>query len=77
MITHLIAGFLEKMLQKNDSVFSKTIWTFWRRHYATKKDLKNTTGIDTYKLAAKSNLASLNTEIDKLDIRKVIPAPVG
>ena len=46
-------------------------------NYATKKDLKNTTGIDTYKLAAKSDLASLKAEIDKLDIGKVIPAPVG
>ena len=34
-------------------------------NYATKSDLKNATGIDTSKLAAKSDLASLKTEIDK------------
>ena len=57
---------------------------FWRRHnvkidlsnYGTKKDLKNATGIDTYKLAAKSNLASLKAEIDKLDIDKLATVPV-
>ena len=45
-------------------------------NYATKTDLKNATGVDTFKLAAKSNLASLKAEIDKLDIDKLITAPV-
>ena len=45
-------------------------------NYATKTDLKNATGVDTFKLAAKSNLASLKAEIAKLDIDKLIPAPV-
>ena len=45
-------------------------------NYATKTDLKNATGIDTSKLAAKSDLASLKAEIDKLDIDKLIPVPV-
>ena len=39
-------------------------------NYATKSDLKNATGIDTSKLAAKSDLVSLKTEIDQLDIDK-------
>ena len=39
-------------------------------------DLKNPTGIDTSKLAAKSDLASLKAEIDKLDIDKLVPVPV-
>ena len=30
--------------------------------------LKNATGIDTSKLALKSNLASQETEVDKLDV---------
>ena len=35
-------------------------------NYATKSDLKNVIGIDTFKLAAKSDLFSLKTEVDKL-----------
>ena len=45
-------------------------------NYATKADLKNATGIDTSKLAAKSDLASLKAELDKLDIDKLIPVSV-
>ena len=45
-------------------------------NYATKADLKNTTGIDTSKLAARFDLASLKAEVDKLDIEKLVPAPV-
>ena len=43
---------------------------------ARKTDLKNATGIDASKLAGKSNSASLKAEVDKLDIDKLIPAPV-
>ena len=45
-------------------------------NYATKADFKNATGIDTSKLATKSDLASLRAEVDKLDIEKLIPIPV-
>ena len=45
-------------------------------NYATKADLKHETGIDTSKLAAKSDLASLKSEIDKLDIDTLVPVPV-
>ena len=34
-------------------------------NYATKADLKNATGIDTSKLAAKPDLVSLKAEVDK------------
>ena len=44
--------------------------------YATKADFKNARGIDTSKLALKSNLVSLEAEIHKLDIDKLIPVPV-
>ena len=44
-------------------------------NYATKTNLKNATGIDTCKLAPKSDLASLKAEIDKLDIDKLITVP--
>ena len=45
-------------------------------NYATKTDLKNVTHVDTSTFALKTNLASLKTEIDKLDIDKLAPAPV-
>ena len=34
-------------------------------NYATQADLKNSTGIDTSGLAAKSDLASLKAEVDE------------
>ena len=36
----------------------------------------NFTGIDTSKLAAKYYLTNLKAEVDKLDIDKLVPAPV-
>ena len=45
-------------------------------NYATKADLKNVTGTDTSKLAAKSDLANLKAETDKLDIDKLVPVSV-
>ena len=39
--------------------------------YARKTDLKNFTGIDTSKLAAKSDLASLKSELDRIGVRKL------
>ena len=45
-------------------------------NYATKADIKNISHVDTSSFALKTNLASLKTEIDKLDIDKVVPVPV-
>ena len=47
-------------------------------NYATKTDLKNVTDVDadTSSLALKPNLASLKTEVAKLDIDKLAPVPV-
>ena len=45
-------------------------------NYATKADIKNISHVDTSSLALISNLASLKTEVDKLDIDKLVPAPV-
>ena len=45
-------------------------------NYATKTDLKNVTHVDTSSFALKTNLANLKTEVDKLDIDKLIPVPV-
>ena len=40
-------------------------------NYATKTDLRNISHIDVSSYALKSNLASLKTEVDKLDINKL------
>ena len=45
-------------------------------NYATKIDIKNISHIDTSSFALKSNLASLKTEVDNLDIDKLVPALV-
>ena len=45
-------------------------------NYATKTDLKNVTHIDTSSFALKTNLASFKTEVDKLDIDKLMPVLV-
>ena len=44
-------------------------------NYATKADLKDTAGSDTSNFALKSNLGSLKTEVDKLDIDKLVLVP--
>ena len=45
-------------------------------NYVTKTDLKNVTHVDTSSFVLKTNLASLNTDFDKLDIDKLAPVPV-
>ena len=44
-------------------------------NYATKANLKNATGIVTYKLAGKSDLVSLKAEVDKIDVDKLKTVP--
>ena len=43
--------------------------------YATKADLKNVTHVDVSSFESKTNLASLKTEVAKLDIDKLTPVP--
>ena len=43
--------------------------------YATKADIKNISHVDTSRFALKTNLANLKTEVDKLDIDKLVPVP--
>ena len=45
-------------------------------NYATKSDIKNISPADTSNFALKTNLAYLKTEVDKLDIDKLVPIPV-
>ena len=42
-------------------------------NYATKEDIKNITHVDTSSFALKTNLSDLKTEVDKLDIDKLVP----
>ena len=44
-------------------------------NYATKTDIKNISHVDTSSFPLKSNLASLKTEVDKLDVDKLVPVP--
>ena len=45
-------------------------------NYAIKTDLKNATQVDTSSFALKTYLANLQTEVNKLDIGKLVPVPV-
>ena len=45
-------------------------------NYATETDLRNVTHVDTSSSALQTNLATLKTEFDKLDIDKLVPVPV-
>ena len=44
-------------------------------NYATKTDIKNVSYVDTSSFVLKTNLSSLKTEVDKLDIDKLVPIP--
>ena len=60
---------------KNESMFSETVWTILS-NYARKTGLENVKHVDTSIFALKTNLASLITEVGKLDIDKLVPVPV-
>ena len=69
---------------KNESIFRKPYEPFGRDinvkvdlfNYATKTDIKNILHVSTSSFALNSNLGSLKTEVDKLDIDKLVPVPV-
>ena len=44
-------------------------------NYAKKADLRNASGIDTFKLAAKYDLVDLKPEVDEIDIDKLKLGP--
>ena len=44
-------------------------------NYATKTDIKNISHVDTSSFALETNVANLKTEVDKLDINKLVPVP--
>ena len=84
MIIPLIVGLIKNTLYKMSQFFPKPYRSSGGdinvkvdlSNYTTKPDLKNATGIDTSNISLKSNLASLKTEVAKLDIEKLIPVPV-
>ena len=45
-------------------------------NYVTKADVKNISHVDTSSFELKTNLANLKTDVDKLDIDKLVPVPV-
>ena len=67
---------MSKFLPKSFRIFRRNInLKVDLSNYATKTDLKNVTRIDTSSFALKTNLASLKTEVDKLNIDKLVPVP--
>ena len=55
-----------------EDIIVKVDWS----NYATKTDLKKAIGIDTSKLEAKSDFASLKAEVEKIDIDNLKPFPI-
>ena len=52
-------------------------WIRFVYNYATKTDLKNSTGYDTSSFVKKSDLGSLKSYVDKLDINKLKNIPTN
>ena len=83
MIILLIAGLIKKTMYKISQYFPKPFEPFCEdinvkvdlSNYATKAGIKNITHVDTSSFALKTNLANLKTEVDKLDIDKLLPVP--
>ena len=79
MIILLIVGLIRKTIYKISQYFPKPYRCFEGNpkveldlfSYETIAKLKNTTGADTFKLAAKSDLASLKPEVGEIDVDKL------
>ena len=74
----LIAGLIKRPYKVNEYFFSRS--RRFRRdikfklhlsNYAAKTDLKNATHVDVSSFASKTNLASLKTEVNKLDVENL------
>ena len=83
-IIHLKVGLIKKTSYKMSQQFPKPFRSFGGNinvkvdlsNYGTEADIKNVTYIDTSNFVLKTNLASLKTKVDKLDIEKLAPVPV-
>ena len=85
---HLIVGLIKRTLSnecmKMSQYLSEPYELFGGKinvkvhlsNYSTKTDIKNILYVDTSSFALKSNLASLKSEVDKLDINNLVPVPV-
>ena len=85
LLTGLIKKALnETPLHKMNQYFPKAFRSFEGNisvrvnlsNYAKKTDLKYVRHVDTSNFTLKTNLASLKTDVDKLDIDKLAPVPV-
>ena len=84
MLIHLIVGLIKKASYKNESILSKPFRSFGENinvkvnvsNYATEADIKNISHVDTSSFAVKPNLANLKTEVDKVDIEKLVTVPI-
>ena len=84
MIIHLIVELIKVISYKMSQYFPKQFKSSERNlnvkvdlsNYTTKSDMKNISPVDTSSFALNTNLASLKTEVDKLDIDRLVPVPV-
>ena len=72
----LITGLIKKYFPPYRSSGSNIKVELDLSSYATKNDLKNVTHVDVSSFASKTSLASLNTEVDKIDFDKLKTVPV-
>ena len=83
MIILLVVGSIKKRSIKMSQYFLKPYDCFGGNfkveldlpNYETKTDLKGAAWVDTSNLTAKSDSASLKTEVDKIDRKKLKTAP--
>ena len=83
VIIRLLVGLIKMLLYKMSQYFPKPYERLGRNmkveldltDCATKADLKEATGVDTSNLAAKSDLAILKPEVDKIDEDKLKTVP--
>ena len=84
VIIRLIVGLIKKPCIKLTQYFLKPFRSFGGNinvkvdlsNYETKADIKNISHVDTSSFNLKMNLASLKTEVNKLDPDKSLPVPV-
>ena len=84
MIVLLIVGLIKRILYKMSQYFPKPYEPFGGdvnvkvdlSNYATEADIKNITHVDTSSFALKTNMANLETKVDKLYIDKLVPVSV-
>ena len=67
---------LFRSFERNINVKVDLTLIFAYNNHATKIDINNISHVDTSSFALTTNLASLKTEVDKLDIDKLVPVPV-